>query len=332
MAQRLALLLLLALPACLPNTLSDDALRAKVADATEGKGGPLCGNQTVDQAEGESCDDGNTDSCDACDKCEVRTALNVNDAKSLAGLTTLGAVQFDGKENWSIETWFFVRTMPKTLPMPFLVVGVPGTKATNALAFTMGLAPVGGNAVAYCGLEKLAKSTSISPTVAPNSWHHLRCVWNAKDGDMRAALDGGALAKADNKLALKPAPGFDGSSWLLLGQMPTAAAGGLQIEPFDGLLDEVRAAVGPNVAATPLSRRYSAETPETVALYHMDPATPGRFLNDATANHLDADQITLQNTTPIKRDAVLVFAAETCDGNSARNAQCLANPKPPWCP
>ena len=146
-----------------------------------------------------------------------------------------------------------------------------------------------------------------------------------------AELDG-ALAKADNKLVVKPAPGFDAGSWLLMGQLAAGDAGGTQIEPFDGLIDELRAATGPNVAVTPLARRYAADSPETVALYHMDPGTPVRFLNDATANQLDADQITLQNSTPIKRDAVLPFQPEACYGYSPLNAQCEANPKPPWCP
>ena len=81
------------------------------------------------------------------------------------------------------------------------------------------------------------------------------------------------------------------------------------------------------------ARRYSADTPGTVALYHMDPMAPGRFLNDASANKLDADQITLQaNGTPIKRDAALSFVPEACYGYSALNAACQANPQPPWCP
>lgn len=332
MRRILTVLLLTALPACLPATLSDDALHAKVLDATTGKGGPLCGNGTTDPTEGEACDDGNTDSCDSCDKCEVRTALDCKNSQAVVGLTTLGALQFDGKENWSIETWFLVRTAPQKLPAPWLIMGTPGNKA-NALAFSMGVAPVAGSIAVFCGLEKVAKSTSIGPSVTLNTWHHLRCVWNAKDGDMRAALDGGALAKADNKLALKPAPGFEGNSWLLMGQLSAGDAGGAQVEAFDGLLDELRAATGPNVATTSLTRRYTTETPETVALYHMDPNAPVRFLNDATTHHLDADQITLQNgTTPIKRDAVLSFAPEACYGYSALNAQCAANPQPPWCP
>ncbi len=332
MRHLLTLFLLATLTACLPATLSDDALHAKVLDATESKGGPLCGNNVVDQSTGETCDDGNTDVCDACDKCQVRTALDCKDPQAMAGLTTLGALQFDGKENWSIESWFFLRAAPQKLPAPWLIMGSPGNKGSTSLAFSMGVVPVAGNIAAFCDLEKLNKSTSIGPGVTLNTWHHLRCVWNAKDGDMRASLDGGALAKADNKLVVKPAPGFDAGSWLLMGQLAAGDAGGTQIEPFDGLIDELRAATGPNVAVTPLARRYAADSPETVALYHMDPGTPVRFLNDATANQLDADQITLQNSTPIKRDAVLPFQPEACYGYSPLNAQCEANPKPPWCP
>lgn len=318
---------------CLPDTLSESALHAKVLDATAGKGGPLCGNATVDPSEGETCDDGNTDSCDACDKCQVRTALDCKDGKSLAGLTTLGALQFDGKQSWSIESWFYLRSAPKSQPMPMLFIGAPGNKAGTATSFMMGVASVGPSVVPFCALEKVAKSTSVGAAVTINSWHHLRCVWNAVDGEMRASVDGGSLAKADNKLALKPAPGFEGTSWLLFGQLPAQGASSLQVEAFDGLLDEIRAAQGPNVAATQLQRRYANDTAETVALYHMDTGHAVRFLNDASANHLDADQITLQGTnTPIKRDADLTLAAEACYGFSAANAECAANPKPPWCP
>jgi hypothetical protein len=316
---------ILALSACLPATLTDDALHAKVLDATSGTGGPLCGNNVID--EGETCDDGNTDICDDCDKCQKRTTFDVKDAKSLAGVTTLGALQFDGKENWSIETWFLVRSAPQKLPMPFLAVGTPGGSDVS-VGFSMGVTVMGANTVPYCSLKKLTDSTSLGQSVALNTWHHLRCVWNAKDGDMRAMVDNGALQNANKKLT-KPAPGFDGNSWLLLGRVPVLNGA---TETFDGALDEVRAAMGPNVAATALSRRYGPETPETVALYHADPAQPLRYLPDATGNHLDADQITLQGTTPIKRDAVLSFVAEGCYGFSAANAQCLANPKPPWCP
>ena len=320
-------------PGCLPNTLSDDALHAAVLDATAGKGGPLCGNTTVDPAENETCDDGNTDSCDACDKCQVRTALDAKDAKSLVGLTSLGALQFDGKQNWSIEAWFYVRAAPQKLPAPFLVIGVPGASLGTALSFTMGVASIGGNTVTFCGLEKVNKSTSIGASVTLNTWHHLRCVWNATDGDMLATVDGGPLGTADKKLALKGNTGFEASSWLLLGQLPTSNTSGLAVEPFDGLLDELRAAQGPNVATTALERRYNANAAETVALYHMDPENQARFLKDAGNNHLDADQITLQNaSTPIKRDAPLSFQPEGCYGYSPQNVECQANPKPPWCP
>ena len=335
MRNLLALLMILAVSGCLPDTLSDDALHAKVEAATAATGGPLCGNGVTDPSENETCDDGNTDSCDACDKCQVRTALDCKDAKSLAGLTTLGPLQFDDKQNWSVEAWFELQTAPQKLPAPFLVIGVPGAKAGTSLAFSMGVAPSGsGSTVAFCGLEKVTKSTSIGPSVALNTWHHLRCVWNAKDGDINASLDGAALTAGDKAFGKTP-PAFDPTAWLVFGQVPVrdAVTGAVLSEPFDGVLDEVRAALGPDVATTPLARRYSADTPGTVALYHMDPMAPGRFLNDASANKLDADQITLQaNGTPIKRDAALSFVPEACYGYSALNAACQANPQPPWCP
>ena len=323
----------LAVAACLPNTLTDAQLTAKIADATQGKGGPLCGNNVIDPPS-ETCDDGNTDACDDCDKCQKRTALDVKDLSSLAGVTTLGALQFDSKQNWSIETWFFMRTAPKSLPAPFLVVAVLNDKAPDtSVVFAMGVKPQGGGGVPYCSLQRSTKSESTGPNLAPNTWHHLRCVWNAKDGDMRASVDGGALATASGKLAQKPAPGFENNAWMLLGRLPVSGAVSVPgAEAFDGLLDEVRAAQGPNVATTALSRRYGTENAETVALYHMDPEQPLRFLPDATANQLDAAQITLQGATPMERDAVLSFAAEGCYGFSAVSAQCQAGPTPPWCP
>ncbi len=332
MRHLLLLVLLAALPACLPDTLTDDALHAKVEAATASTGGPLCGNSVVDTSENETCDDGNTDSCDACDRCQMRTVLDCKDAKSLAGLTTLGPLLFDNKQNWSAETWFQLRAAPQKLPAPFLVIGVPDAKAGTSLTFSMGVTPTGNGTVAYCGLEKMAKSTSITANVTAGSWHHLRCVWNAKNGDITAALDGVALAGGD-KVFAKGAPAFDAGSWLLLGQVPArdAVTGAALTEPFNGLLDELRVALGADVATTPLARRYGPETPGTVLLYHMDPITPGRFLNDASPSNLDADQITLQNSTPIKRDAVLSFQPEACYGYSAANATCQANPKPPWC-
>lgn len=326
----LAVALLAGLAGCLPDTLSDEALHAKVLSATAAKGGPGCGNGAID--EGETCDDANDDPCDACDKCQARTVLDCRGSKSLAALTNVGALQLDGKENWSIEAWFLVRTAPKSKPAPFLELGTPEAKL-GGLGFMMGVATVAGNLTPACTLAKgdAIHSTALTAPITINKWHHLRCIWNAKDGGMRAALDGTTATEPDAKLLAKPS--FDAASWLLLGQMPTRNPKGETVaEPFDGEIDEVRAAQGPNVATTAIARRYAADSAETVALYHMDPLQPARAFADATANHLDVEQMSFDGITTIKRDVDLTLAAEGCYGYSAANAACSANPRPPWCP
>ena len=322
--RRLLLLLSLLLPACLPDTLSDDALHAKVLDATAGKGGPTCGDNVTD--DGEQCDDGNTDTCDACDKCQVRTVLEVNNPKALAGrVGELGPLLFDGKQDWSWELWFNPSALPaKGKTALFLVQSALGGTAT--LQFAMGISADG---VPLCALSRGdLKSGAFPPTtVALHTWHHLRCTWTASANKLSAALDGGAAqpAQGGGGKALY-LTGFDANSVLAIGQVPAQA----DMEPFVGELDEVRAAVG-DAASAPLARRYTAGS-GVIALYHLDPDKSAiRVVHDATQNKLDLDQITFQGSLPTKRDADLTFVGEACYGYSAANAACAANPKPPWC-
>lgn len=322
-----ALALALAQPACLPDTLSDEALHAKVLDATAGKGGPTCGDQVVDEA--ESCDDGNTDGCDACDKCQKRTTLAANGPKALAGrVGELGPLLFDGKTSWSWELWFSADALPGKGKTAFFLVEA-ALDSNTALQFAMGLSADG---VPLCALSRADVKVAAYPnvTVALQSWHHLRCVWDASANKLGASLDGAAVQIAaggagggGKALFLN---GFDAKSVLAIGQLPTQ----LGTEAFAGQVDEVRAATGEATSA-PIQRRY-APGPGVVALYHMDPKDAAvRVIHDATANQLDLDQITFQGSLPTKRDADLTLLPESCYGYSAANAECQANPKPPWC-
>lgn len=324
------------LPACLPDSLSNEDLHAKVLAASAANGGPGCGNSVIDNGlngsgdYGEACDDGNTDSCDACDKCQIRTVLDVNGPKAVAGLTSMGPLLFDGKQSWSWETWFMLRTLPSQKPTTFLVVGKTGLQPT--LAFSMGVTPQG---IPICALTRTATELEVAqtPAIAVNQWHHLRCVWNVTTTKLGASLDGGAVqaSTAGDKLLFKN--GFDAASVLAFGQVPS---GDKTWEPFDGELDEIRAALGPDGTTAKLERRFTVSTPGTIALYHMDPGGTDsganvRTCHDATTNHLDADQMTIDGGVIKKQDVALKFAAEACYGFSPANAQCQANPKPPWC-
>ncbi len=322
----------LGLAACLPSTLSDTALQQKIDQAQSAKN--PCGNGKLEPDQGEECDDGNQLACDGCEGCQLRRAMSVTDAKSVAAISDASKLGITAATNFTVETWFNAHTAPVAAgTLAFAGVGKPGAASDAAGYFAMGLyRPDAKNAVyPVCAMSRTATlvAQGLDP-VALDSWHHIRCVYLAGSNQLSISVDGkdaqkgAGLLKSVGKL-------FDSGSWLMIGAVPNEKA---PAELFKGLLDEFRIAAGESAdIGTSVLYRYEGNEPGTVLLYHMDLADTARVLIDASDNHLDADQVTVAGI-PVKQESVLPSAIDACYGFTEEQRSCEPppNPAPPWCP
>jgi len=317
--------------ACLPATLSDAALQQKIEKAQAAK--TPCGNGKVEADQGEVCDDGNRLACDGCEGCELRRALAVGDAKGVAVLSDAAKLGITATSNFTAETWFNAHTLPVAAgTLVFAAVGKPGAAPDAAGFFAMGLYRPDSKKAVYpvCALYRTASliAQGIDP-VAADSWHHMRCVYLAGVNQLSIIADGKESQKG---IGLLKSPGkvFDAGAWLMIGAVPNEKAPG---ELFKGMLDEFRITAGDlaDVGAT-VHYRYAGDEPGTVLLYHMDLGETDRVLADASANHWNAEQVSVAGI-PVKQEAVLPSAIDACYGftEDQRSCEPPPTPAPAWC-
>ena len=339
----------LACVSCLPDSLTDKQLKARIADAGGSTGdstssdiavGPTCGDNQIGSS--EQCDDGNAITCDGCAGCSLRTALDVTNAKSVATVTdNTVPLLLDGKTSFSYEFWFNMHKVPSSKGFAGMVAIAKPTDG-GALAFAIGLLRtdnVTSTTLVQCLLARgssqripgqLDGFSVVGPDpVAPNTWHHVRCMYSTQDDHLHMAVDGG-LPQANKFGKLTGKPSFANGSVLFVGAVPTEKDGPTH---YSGLLDEMRVATGNSAEDwQSFKPRYAPEDPGTVLLYHMDLPAGSLTLLDASANKLNADQATFAGALPTKKDTPLALVADTsCYGFQDKDLTCPPGSLPPWC-
>lgn len=322
----------IALSACLPATLSDTALKQKIAAAQAAH--TPCGNAKLEADQGEICDDGNPAACDGCEGCQLRRALDVKGKNAIAVVSDTAKLGIAATTNFSVETWFLTRKLPTPGgTLVFAGVGKPGAAADASGYFGMGLYRPDNKSATYpvCALARTSTliAQGVDP-VAQDTWHHLRCTYLAGSNQLLASVDGKVAQKG---VGLLKSPGklFEAGAWLMVGAVPNEKA---PTELFSGLLDEFRVVAGDGVTGqTAVAYRYEGDESGTVLLYHMDLLETDRVLADASAHQIDAEQINL-DAIPTKQAEALPSAIDACYGVTEEQRSCepLPNPAPAWCP
>jgi len=329
--------------ACLP-VLSDKEIAARIAASSDAAGSKdvtgspdgavspdatvkpgACGNKVLDP--GEACDDGNAAPCDACDKCQIRRALDVNDDKALV-LADAAKLALVKGSSYSVSVWFKVRKFPGDDKSTFFVA-LLSDKYDEALLALGLFKPKGVNTgLPFCKFpatkltEKNATLISKTP-VQLDTWHHLRCFYGG--GKASLSLDG--APPEENSLDLAVLGAKQGSK-LAFGHLAIGELAG-----FDGWLDELhlQANVPDNVWQKVLRRVPDGEA--GVALFHMDAQLGAKSLADTAADPADAKQAKFEGgKAPTLQKHELSLAPEACYDYAADAAACTAAGKaPPWC-
>ena len=132
-------LLVPCLASCLPTSLTDAEVAARIADATPhdvasadasgaDTGLAICGNKVAEDK--EACDDGDGDQCNGCDACELRRVLHVTDGNQFAMASspsfeffTNGTLKSKG-DQFSVGVWLKLAELPPVgKPAPLFALG-----------------------------------------------------------------------------------------------------------------------------------------------------------------------------------------------------------------
>jgi hypothetical protein len=339
---------LLSLPACLPNTLTDQEIQARIADAktsdTAGSGqdvavGPGCGNGKIEGS--EQCDPGAV-SCGGCDQCQRRHVLDVGSQTDAVKTPLADKYLISDKADQSYSTWFKLSAVPPPGTMPFLMRFV-AVSVKEQYAVLAGIARasdkvdsvypicaiyVWGPAIAgqpALVIDKLVVNGKNEVTL--NAWHHMRCVLTNNAGKLGISVDGSPLTSEKVDFNLPQTTKASGALFAF-GALPSL----LGTKSFTGQLDEVQVAVNLPLNQQSQVDRRIVDASGSLGLFHLDGKEGDASVQDSAPNAADAGQVTWNGKDFVSQNAPLHFSAEDCYGFGAAGAQCTAAPKAPWCP
>ena len=255
---------------------------------------PRCGDGILQVGRGEQCDDGNTNTCDACNNCQIRNVgvLAANTAR------TGGGTWVPATSNYTLEAW--IRASDAGL-----IAGINDSATATDWA-ALGLNGEGRLFLAQrLGGAANTATTITGPALVDNQWHHVAGV-RFGSNSLMLFVDGRLVAIDARDVGLDS---LDGAGQLYVGSIGTT------FRSAAGQIDEVRFSNSVRYAAafTPLPRL--ATDGSTIAHYRFDTASLSTLVDvNGTRN------LTMSN---------LGVAAESCLG-AAASSSCGDGQAAPW--
>ncbi len=220
----------------------------------------------------EACDDGNTESCDGCELCEVHQSLSLADGGSAV---TIAHPEYD-VTSFTLEFWMWIPPVLEAGDNTLIFAQDAGLDEPGWLTFQLGEHSRGEIHYAYAGSWGPIPGTFFVDDDGPGRWVHIAITEGEAIG--RVWINGSLAAQTVPHEDVEPISGQP----LYIGALPHVP----RYRRFAGLMDEFRISSTPRYFATFEPPRRLLADGATVAMWRFDDVD-GDVVEDLSGNGYD---------------------------------------------